>query len=155
MTMEERIEEAIIARFFEPTWLIQTQQMLDPQTGQYRTEVVPTQIPAPLSVVAQAVYAAAKEKILASVLEQLDIDAIVAQWAPIIAKDVVAKLQTTPDRWSSNPTATERRKMLDKVYEQVAEEFGRQCVEHLRQTGGLMGILDASPSTSGDTNGQR
>lgn len=147
-TMEERIEQAIIDRFFEASWMIQTQQILNPQTGQYHIESTPTQIPAPMTVVAQAIYNQAKAEIVRKVMEKLDIDAIVAEWAPSIAKDVVARLNEKPNSWSAYPSKSEREKMLSKVYDAVAEEFGRQCVEHLKNTGGLLAVLEAAPLTS-------
>lgn len=142
-TLEQRVEEAIIARFFEPTWLVSTHPIVDPNTGQYRTETGMSQIPAPMTVVAQAVYDRARDEIVRKVLEQMDIDAIVAEWAPVIAKDVVKQLQVTPEAWRAAPNKSERQKMMDKVYEDVAAEFGRQAVEHLRATGGLMAVLEA------------
>lgn len=142
MSFEERIEEAIVARFFEPSWMTLSQQMLDPSTGQYRTEIVPTQIPAPMTTVAQAVYDQARAEIIRKVMEQVDIDAIVAEWAPIIAKDVIKQLQEPPNQWSTRPDISSRKKMMDKVYEDVAAEFGRQAVEHLKSTGGLMAVLE-------------
>jgi hypothetical protein len=142
VSLEEQIEKAIVARFFEPTWIAQPQYVIDPQTGHGRSESVMMQQPAPMSLVSQAIYEKAKLDIVNAVLAKLDIDALVAEWAPIIAKDVIAQLQKTPDRWAAKPSKSERDKMLEKVYEAVAEEFGRQCVEHLKNTGGLMSVLE-------------
>lgn len=143
-TLEERIEEAIVARFFEPTWIVTPHMVSDPQTGLMHTEPAMTQIPSEMSTVAQAIYNKARAEIVRKVLEQLDIDALVAQWASKIAEDVVKQLQTAPNNgWSPQPNKTERQKMLDKVYEAVAEEFGRQCVEHIKNTGGLKAVLEA------------
>lgn len=147
MNLEERVADAIVQKFFEPAWTMSTQQVVDPSTGQYRTELVPYQTSAPMSMVAQAVYDQAKADIIERVIRQIDIDAIVEQWAPVIAKDVVEQLQVKDGYgWQPHPSKTERQKMLDKVYNAVAEEFGRQCVEHLKSTGGLLNILEASPS---------
>lgn len=144
MNIEERVEQAIIDRFFEPSWIAQPQYIVDPQSGQARTDTVMSQIPAPMTVIAQAIYDQAKAQIVAKVLEKLDIDALVEQWAPQIAEDVVKQLQVKDGYgWQPHPSKTERQKMLDKVYEEVANEFGRQCVEHLKNTGGLMSILEA------------
>lgn len=142
-SLEERIEQAIVDRFFEPSTAMYTQQVMNPNTGQYHTEVVPTQIEAPMSMVASAIYKEARAEIIRKVMAQIDIDAIVAEWAPIIATDVVRQLQSQPESWRSNPSKNEREKMLEKVYEMVAEEFGRQCVEHLKNTGGLLAVLEA------------
>lgn len=142
-TMEERIEEAIVARFFEPGWIATPQFTVDPQ-GIGRNETVMSQIPAPMTMIAQAIYEQARTQILQKVIERLDIDAIVDEWAPKIAEDVVKQLQIKDGYgWQPHPSKTERGKMMDKVYDMVAEEFGRQCVEHLKNTGGLMGVLEA------------
>lgn len=144
MTIEERVEQAIIDRFFEPSWIAQPQYLVDPQSGQARTDTVMSQIPAPMTVIAQAIYDQARAEIVRKVIEKLDIDALVKQWAPQIAEDVVKQLQVKDGYgWQPHPSKTERQKMLDKVYEEVANEFGRQCVEHLKNTGGLMSILEA------------
>lgn len=142
MTLEQRVEDAIVARFFEPSWLMTSQPTYNNgmMTG---SEVMPSQIPAPMTVVAEAIYAEAKDRILARVLDQLDIDAIVEEWGAHIAKDVVDKLQAVSPSWQATPSPSAREKMLTKVYDAVAEEFGRQCVEHLKNTGGLMAVLEA------------
>lgn len=146
MDLQQRIEDAIVAKFFEPTWAMTTQQTFD-QQGTLRLELVPMQVQSEMSRVAAAIYDAAKDRIIARVLETLDVDQIVEEWGGRIAQDVVAKLQeNNSNHWSATPTKTERQKMLDKVYEQVAEEFGRQCVERLRETGGLMAVLEAAPT---------
>lgn len=144
MDIEKRIEDAIVARFFEPSWTIVPTMVTDPTNGMVRSEPMMSQIPSGMSVVVQAIYDQAKDEIVRKVIEQLDIDALVAQWAPIIAKDVVEKLQVKDGYgWQPHPSKTERRKMLEKVYEAVAEEFGRQAVEHIRSTGGLRAVLEA------------
>lgn len=146
-TMEERIEKAIIDRFFEPSWMVVPITVSDPQTGGMRIEQTYSQTPSEMSNVSQAIYDAARAQIIAKVIERMDIDAIVAEWSPKIAKDVVRQLQVDPSYgWSSNPSKTARQKMMDKVYEDVAVEFGKQCVAHLKETGGLMNILEA-PTT--------
>lgn len=142
-SMENLVEEAIVARFFEPSMSFQLQQTIDPSTGQIRSENMPVLLPAPMTTVAEAIYSQARTQIIQKVIERLDVDAIVAEWSSQIAKDVVAKLQEMPASWHSNPSKTEREKMMDKVYDNVAEEFGRQCVNHLRETGGLLGILES------------
>lgn len=145
-SMEERIEDAIVARFFEPSWMMTTQYIPDPQTGMSTPHPVNSQIPAPMSTVAQAIYDHARAEIVRRVMEKLDIDAIVTEWAPLIAKDVIKQLQTVNDGhgWRANPSKSEREKMLEKVYEAVAEEFGRQCVAHLKTTGGLLNVLEGA-----------
>lgn len=142
-SLEERVEEAIIARFFEPSWIVSTGAITDPSTGMMRTEPVMSQIPSEMSVVARAIYDQVRDEIVRKVIESMDIDAIVAEWSPIIAKDVIIRLNAD-DRsgWLAKPGPSERRKMMDKVYENVATEFGRQAVEHLRKTGGLMAVLE-------------
>lgn len=144
-TLEERVEAAIVSRFFEPSWIVSPGMVTDPSTGHVRSEPMMTQIPSEMSVIAQAVYDRARIEIVRKVIEQMDIDVIISEWAPLIAKDVVSQLQKVNDGygWQPKPSATERAKMMDKVYDMVAEEFGRQCVEHIKNTGGLMAVLEA------------
>lgn len=144
LSLEDQIANAIINKFFEPSWSIVTQPVYNPQTGQAHQELTPMQVPAPMEIVAQAIYNRAKADIIEGVLARINIDEMIEKWGPLIAKDVVNTLQEKDGRhWSPHPTPTERKKMLDKVYEAVAEEFGRQCVEHIKNTGGLMAVLEA------------
>jgi hypothetical protein len=140
-TIEQRIEEAIVARFFEPSWVFSTQVLYSNSGQVVGSTITPMQNDAPMSTVAKAIYDAAKDELVLKVIESINIDEIVESWAPKIAEDVVKKLNETPG-WNAKPGSSEREKMLDKVYNQVADEFGRQCVEHLKNTGGLMRVLE-------------
>lgn len=149
LSIEDAIREAIIDKFFEPVTLIVSQPVSSPN-GTVSMQAVPTQVEAPSMKVARAIWDANSKAITDAVMARLDIDTIVEQCSAHAAKAVVDRLMTDPGRWSSNPSPSERQKMLAKVYDKVADEFGRQCVEHLRQTGGLMGILEAGASAGTD-----
>ena len=142
--VEQAIRQAIIDKFFEPTTLILSHPTFNSQTGQTEVITYPSQTEAPALKVGRAIWEANAAAITKAVMDRLDIDAIVEQTALVVTKAVVEHLTAQPAHsWSANPTLSERQKMLNKVYDQVADEFGRQCVEHLRTTGGLMGVLDA------------
>lgn len=143
-SIDDAIREAIIAKFFEPTTLILSQPAFDPTTGVSTVQTFPSQTEAPALRVARAIWDAKQQAITDAVMARLDIDTIVDSVVVKVTAVMVDRLMKEPDnRWSSNPTKSQRQIMLDSVYAKVAEEFGRQCVEHLRQTGGLMGILEA------------
>ena len=145
--VDEAIRDAIVAKFFEPTTIIVSQPVFDPNGGPPTMGVFPSQTEAPALRVARAVWEANREAITEAVMARLDIDAIVAQVVPLVTKATVDRLTAdSGQRWSANPTPSERQKMLAQVYDAVAEEFGRQCVARLRETGGLQGILDAAPA---------
>jgi len=152
-TTDDAIRQAIIDKFFEPTTLIVSQPVFDPNGGPPHMQSFPSQTEAPALRVARAVWEANSQAITDAVMARLDIDALVEQTAAHVTQSVVARLLAEPDnRWSANPQPSERQRMLTKVYDAVAEEFGRQCVAHLRQTGGLMGILDAADDPSSRTS---
>ena len=145
--LEDAIQKAIIDKFFEPTPLVQTQMVYD-NTGSQRMESSVALVDSPATRVAQEVWKANQSAITQAVMERLDLAAIVEQCSEKITAEVVKHLTAVPNSWSSNPTPAARKQMMDKVYDQVAEEFGKQCVAHLRETGGLMGILTSAEEIS-------
>lgn len=142
-TIDDAIRQAIVEKFFEPTTVLYNSPVTGPN-GVTSMQATPHQIEAPVMQIARDVWKANSTAITDAVMARLDTPVLVDQVTDLVTAAVVTRLTSEPDnRWSSNPQPSERQRMLAKVYDAVAEEFGRQCVEHLRATGGLMGILDA------------
>ena len=143
--IETAIRDAIVEKYFQPERLLQPVSVMSDGTS--RVEYHPTELPSPMSRVARAIWDNNKDAITNAVLARLDLDDVVQQCSAVITKEVVARL-TAEHGWSARPQASQRKQMLEKVYAMVAEEFGRQAVEHLRNTGGLMGVLEAAQEQS-------
>lgn len=140
-SIEDAIQQAIVDRFFEPSVLFTTHSVWNQQTGNTELVTQPTQTEAPSMRVARDLWEARHGAITDAVMKRLDIGALVEDVVEKVTEEMVKRLTAPPNNWGHHPAKSERQVMLDKVYEKVAEEFGRQAVEHLRQTGGLLGIL--------------
>ena len=139
---EKAIQDAIVAKFFEPIGSTIAVQVVDPNTGQSRIEYQNQFYDPPVTNIARILYRNHENEILEGVKARLDLDDIIEKCVVEISNRVVTKLTEAPYSWAAKPNASEKEKMLSKVYDRVAEEFGRQCVEHLKNTGGLMNILE-------------
>ena len=140
---EELLRQAVVDKFFEPSMVMMTTMAPGPN-GIMQPQVYPSQTEAPSMRIARAVWDANQQAITDAVMARLDVDELVELVSAKTTKAVLDRLLAEPDRrWNAPPSQSERERMLAKVYEDVAAEFGRQAVEHLRRTGGLMAVLDA------------
>lgn len=146
-SFEDKISEAIIARFFEPIPTF-TQVSKSDGNGNYYLEWQVGSHKSPVAVVAAEIYAAKGKEIVEAVLRQMTVEQIGEVLVPKIVADLVEKLG--PSNRYSSFSETERTEMRKLVWKRVADEYGKRAVEYLQNSGALSNMLGSVVEEASD-----
>lgn len=138
---DKAIVDAIVQRFFEPVTNFVPMTYID-GTGTQRTQWDAHQSKAPLQQIAEQMFTANKKEIMDAILARISIEDIVEAVAPKITDEFIAKFtEQKRSGYYTNPTESDRKILLERVWNVIAMDFGQKAVAYLQQTGGLNPVL--------------